>query len=305
MLTSSSGNASESLYTFWRSENETETDLVYIVNQGADDGPYSTFTFSFENAANSTPYILDTWTGQQRPLIMCNRTYDGYLTTTMRLKSQLSVIIGFQKGHKSGQMVSSASSNVENVYQEASGGLVALASDDKKATVTLEGGETKYLPEGPIPWTINLTSWRLIIDLYEPVETPGNGSTITATKIRPIDVGQLKMLEPWTQTGGLQNISGVGTYRTEFDWPQNQESIAGFLSFGQVLNTLRALVNGELVPPVVVADAYADVTDMIRPGTNKLVVEVSSTLFNAVKARRDGIHCLGESPANVSAFDGD
>lgn len=59
MLTSSSGNASENLYTFWRSEKESGTDLVYIVNQAADDGPYSTFTFSFESAATSTAYILD------------------------------------------------------------------------------------------------------------------------------------------------------------------------------------------------------------------------------------------------------
>lgn len=236
---------------------------------------------------------------------MCNRTDDGYLSTTIRLKSQVSVIIGFQKGYKSNQTVSSTSSNVENVYQEASGELVALVNDDQNATVILEGVQTKNLPAGLMPSAINLTDWRLTIDSYEPVEAPGNGSTITATKIRSIDVGQLDILEPWTQIGSLHNISGVGTYRTEFEWPQSQENIAVYLSFGPVLNTLRAWVNGKLVPPVDIADAFADVTDMVQPGGNNLSIEVSSTLFNAVKARRDGTHCLGESPANVSAFDGD
>jgi hypothetical protein len=64
------------------------------------------------------------------------------------------------------------------------------------------------------------------------VEAPGNISTITATKIRPIDERQLDILEPWIQIGDLQNIPGVGIYRTEFDWPQNsRQYIAVYARF--------------------------------------------------------------------------
>ena len=52
-------------------------------------------------------------------------------------------------------------------------------------------------------------------------------------------------------------------------------------------------MNDELLPPVDIADAELDVTNFIVPGENTIRVEVSSTLFNAVKARWGSLFTAG------------
>lgn len=57
------------------------------------------------------------------------------------------------------------------------------------------------------------------------------------------------------------------------------------LSFGPVSNTIRAWVNERQLPPLDLIAATADVTEYLVNGRNSVRVEVTSSLFNAVKAR--------------------
>lgn len=85
----------------------------------------------------------------------------------------------------------------------------------------------------------------------------------------------------------------VGTYEADFDsaagaWGKGNTKGDGLelrLGFGPVRNTIRAWVNGCQLPPLDLTDAVADVNQFLVNGSNGVRVEVTSLLFNAVKAR--------------------
>lgn len=83
----------------------------------------------------------------------------------------------------------------------------------------------------------------------------------------------------------------MGTYETSFHfaagaWGNAEaDGLALRLSFGPVSNTIRAWVNERQLRPLDLTDATADVTKYLVNGRNSVRVEVTSSLFNAVKAR--------------------
>lgn len=105
------------------------------------------------------------------------------------------------------------------------------------------------------------------------------------------DVGELHELLPWTQIPQLAHVSGVGTYETSFDFAAGAggnataDGLALHLSFGPVSNTICALVNERQLPPLDLIATTADATYYLVNGRNSVRVEVTSSLFNAVKAR--------------------
>lgn len=93
-------------------------------------------------------------------------------------------------------------------------------------------------------------------------------------------------------------VSGVGTYETSFEfaagaWGKGNtkttdDGVALRLSFGPVRNTICVWVNGRQLPALDLTDAVADVTQFLVNGSNSVRVEVTSSLFNAVKERGPG-----------------
>lgn len=69
--------------------------------------------------------------------------------------------------------------------------------------------------------------------------------------------------------------------------------LGAVLSLGPVANSMRAWVNGVSVGPLDVAGAVADVSGLVRGGVNEVVVEVTSTLFNRIKADGNATWSVG------------
>lgn len=277
-----SGDA-RNLWSFWTSDGETGLKLVYLLNKGAGSG---TFNLAFESAG--TPYVLDAWSGKQSPLLVYNRTAAGTIATTLALESNQTAILAFSPKASRYQTVAAHSDNIAAVRPGRNGVTEALLSDRSRAgSVTLPDGTRKAVVAAAnntaAPFNTTLDAWNLTVASYVP--PPGTNTTTTSSAIVPIDVGPLPSLVPWTAIPALRNVSGIGTYTTTFAFPSGDAGdLAALVSFGPVLNTIRARVNGRVLPALGIADAVADVSEFVREGQNVLEVEVSSTLFNAVKA---------------------
>ncbi|KAK8172531.1 hypothetical protein BKA80DRAFT_196226, partial [Phyllosticta citrichinensis] len=150
------------------------------------------------------------------------------------------------------------------------------------ASFTLSDGSAKNLTASP-PSASNLTTWDLTIEDWH--RTNDSFSMETA-----IDYHTYKSqpLTPWLELDPeLASVSGIGTYTTNFSYPataRGAPSLGAILRLGPVTNSIRAWLNGQLLPPIDITNANVDVTDYVQTGNNDLVVEITTTLFNRIKA---------------------
>lgn len=109
--------------------------------------------------------------------------------------------------------------------------------------------------------------------------------------IRPVIASthhDLVELVPWTALPGGQAIAGIGRYATVHSVTARQaRATAIAVELGPVQGSVALTVNGQPVPVDQVA-FRADLTGVLRPGTNHFVIEVASTLNNALRALPGG-----------------
>ncbi len=199
----------------------------------------------------------------------------------------------------------SRSANLARARVAKDGRIEGYINDAREVTVLLSNNTELTIPAleagdnpAPLP-SVTLGPWRLSVESYA---APANlstasvvGNTTTVTVSSP-----LQSLVPWTQIRGLERVSGVGTYRTSFGAPpqlQNGTQTSYTIHFtGRVLNTIRVFVNGVPVPAIdpLAPSEGRDITNLLKGGgENGVVIEVSSTLFNAVKARMGELKSVG------------
>ncbi|KAH8878917.1 hypothetical protein GQ53DRAFT_849936 [Thozetella sp. PMI_491] len=287
------GGGPESMFIAWRSDKASGVDTAYMWNNGFD----SVFTVRFTPPIGSTPWILDAWTGKQSPLAAYDADDSG-ITIDVSLRNGQTKIFAFTRtASVATTRVVSYSSNIETVQYNSAGQVEALVySDGVAATVHLSNGSRVTFLEKKELEDITVGPWDLTIESYVPLEdlSDAKGQIVT------LPTQHLPTLVPWVQIEGMQNVSGVGTYVAHISIPlaaaPSQSSYAVLLSLGRVSNTIRAWVNERPVPPLDTSNAVADISDLVTAGRNEVRVEVSSTLFNAVKARIGSLHTNGEVP---------
>lgn len=182
----------------------------------------------------------------------------------------------------------SHSESIAQVRATPSGVIEAYVADAEAAELVLsDNNGTVAIPEAasPLPTVGELGPWKLTVESHGPAS---NDSVESA--LETIDVGELHDLLPWTQIPRLAQFSGVGTYETSFDFAAGAggnataDGLALRLSFGPVSNLISAWANERQLPPLDLTDATADFTEYLINGRNSVRVEVTSSLFNAVKA---------------------
>ncbi|KAK3321282.1 hypothetical protein B0T19DRAFT_466605 [Cercophora scortea] len=305
-------NATSQLFTQWRSDPKNRLELVYLLNRGLK----ATFDISFAVGENAVPFVLDAWTGEQTRLLTYLRTREG-ISTRISLSQQQSAILAFQTPNAGEETdiplyVVSRSTNIGRLKVNSRGQIEGLISDTDEATVLLSNNNQVDIPSivpisgsapAPLP-SVKLGPWKLALDEYAGPAKLSTSSVLTNMTANSI-ASPLKTLVPWTQIPAIQHSSGVGTYRTTFSLPpaanpnitSNGTSMAYTLHFsGRVINTMRVRVNGATVLAIdpSAPDEGREITDLVKgDGTDELAVEVSSTLFNAVKARAGDVKSIG------------
>ncbi|ENH75763.1 hypothetical protein FOC1_g10003928 [Fusarium oxysporum f. sp. cubense race 1] len=291
-------DAAKNLYTVWRSDKGS--DYLLLFNQGSS----STFEITAEVEQGKIPYKLNAWTGQQVAMASFKRS-SGKVTFQVSLKEGQTAIVAFTSGKSKTSIVTQSENVIDASYSsDGKDGIFVLLGDTQAASLTLSNGKTKKIPvasssDKKNALNIDIGNWNLTLESW----VPGPDETKSASVKKVMKLGTQKLLQPWSEISGAQNVSGVGTYTATFQVPRvtSKDSIA-VLQLGPVLNTIRAWVNEKQLPAIDIYDAQIDVSDYLVAGTNTIRVEVASTLFNAVKARVDYVKANGVGPAATALY---
>uniref|UniRef100_A0AAU1UH35 Glycosyl hydrolase n=1 Tax=Streptomyces sp. NBC_00119 TaxID=2975659 RepID=A0AAU1UH35_9ACTN len=231
---------------------------------------------------DGVPYLLDLWTGDARRIGQYAEDGDSIrLRVALHPAETLVVAIGRpglfgDRGGKQPHAVSSQAESVQFVNGEltvrhsAAGTFDTVLSQDASTT-------TVSTTIGEVPEPRVLSAWQLHVEDWRP------GGAPTTTTVTGYDL-KLDALAPWSQLEGLEDVSGVGRYRTtvtlERPWTGGY---GAYLELGTPSGTCRVTVNGRQLDPVDQINPVVDVGPWLKRGDNTIEVEVASTLANRLR----------------------
>ncbi|KLU82943.1 hypothetical protein MAPG_02010 [Magnaporthiopsis poae ATCC 64411] len=303
------GSAND-LHMLWRSDGRIG--YLFLYNRGSS---AATFNISVEASGEDVaPHRLDAWTGIQEAVAIYSRSAGRLHLQVSLQKSQTTILtFGGAAGAPRDHILSHSQNvvgarygpddKISVVVDDAAAGFVTLSNGSRKPIPALaqatNSNATTTLPAIEVgPWNLTLQSW-----------VPGPDVSKSESVKQTLDLGRQDVLVPWSEMPAMQNVSGVGIYTATFERPGGgeEDDAITVIEFGPVLNTLRAWINGRQLPAVDVFGGGASPVDisqyLLAPGRgpNSIRVEVTSTLFNAVKARVDFVKTNGIGP-NVPQF---
>lgn len=256
-----------------------DTDLYYLANaKHAENRRLQRVTqdvWLTSTRSDAVPYRLDAWTGRVTPIALYERDGD-QVRVGVDLRPGQSTIVALA-APQPGNRPSAVSTSGDDVVREG-GRLLVRASTAGEVVTTLANGTTVRNAIERVREPVDLTGWDLEVEDWQP----GNSATET---VRPVRRKRLDGLAPWSEVSGLEDVSGVGRYRTEVDLGKDwKKPVDGArLELGEVTDTFRVTVNGEALPACDVLDTTVDLGHRLKPGRNVIEVEVTSTLLNRLR----------------------
>ncbi len=238
------------------------------------------------------PYQINCWRGTVEELGLYSHE-DGRTVVEITLAPGEATIIALNLAEK--DAVHAVSSDACRVLQ--SNGKLSIAVTERGLYTTRLNDGSVVSKEVEVPENIDLDLWDLEVEDWnegEKVtiqEDRGFGYVTNEvyyeTKKTRIKVGKTE-LKPWKDiptVGG--EVSGVGYYTTTFRLPDAwSENNGAYLKIGSTNGNSAAIyVNGKKASGVDFDRLEVDISNLLVPGENTIMVEVSSTLNNRLKAR--------------------
>jgi hypothetical protein len=228
--------------------------------------------------SRSVPWLLDAWTGAITRIPAYERVGDRVRVRVDLVPGQSTIVVLAEPGSGRVRAVLPAAGQ-EVVLHGSLPALRAYAagvhevswSDGRVSTVRVDRVREPITPEA---WSLELEDWRPA-DAADPTNL---GTT------RVTSSAELAGVRSWSRVAGMEDASGVGRYRTVVDlgddWTKDDGAV---LELGEVNDTFRVRLNGELLPPCDPMDAGVDLGRRLLPGHNEIEVEVASTLLNRLR----------------------
>ncbi|GAW08570.1 secreted protein [Lentinula edodes] len=272
-------------------DSETRTVYFFLFNQGTS---AINFTLTLNPGFEGSPFALDPWSGEVIPVVLYSNLSSGNISIPeISLAPSQTALFAITSGDSlegvpvvNGHLVS-GDPNVTAValtnsspcsqqfelrsQDEGMKQFVTEAGESISAIFSLEN-ETSRVLDG---WQLNVTAWT----------PPQNLSDYKSVLIPQSAIDLTQGLVPWSSIDGLNNISGVGTYSTSFEWSHADDGAVGLLlDFGEIFHTLKARLNDKQVATADPTHPVVDISKLVVNGTNTIIVDVASTLLNAVNA---------------------
>lgn len=297
---------SNPVYPVVRSDVDSGIEYVFLYN---DQYISTDCSVSFTSSgSNATPFVYNAFAGTQEELV--EYTADGSVyTLPVNLAANETTILVFKSGSgtnsTSKPFVTSSSQNIASVRRSNSSdtSVLATVSSSGSASLTFDSGKTATF-DVSLPATLDLPTWDIEIEDWHAPEDRFDVEAGTAITLHNFTD---QALVPWTQLGaGFESVSGVGRYTTRFTAPSLPSSsssssgatssrIGALLSLGPVVNTIRASIDGVQLAPIDPVRPVVDISDYVAAGEeHELVVEVTTTLFNRIKADADLVQVWGQ-----------
>lgn len=282
-------------YTYWRHDETTSSDYVYIYN----DAPGLSFEqgFTVGNISFETtgvPSLYDAWTGNVTGISTYQQS-STHVTVPLRLAANQSIIIAFHQGSQPGPHAQNTADGIVSVETNGNSLTVLRSYDEQTRKIKLSNGKTAtFKPMISQPFTLD--DWTLVVESWTP---PSDLYNIAAGPQRTNSSYQLSTLIPWSEvSSNLANVSGIGYYSTSFSWPPAMnagDSVSGaIIDLGSISHTARVTVNGQILPPVDLTWAKHDIGSLLRQGKNTVEVVVSTPLGNVLRNYWDELETSGK-----------
>ncbi|RFC70905.1 glycosyl hydrolase [Streptomyces sp. AcE210] len=230
------------------------------------------------------PYRFDPWTGTATPVALYARTDDGRVRLTVDLQPGAVTVLVLTRPSGAAPKRYATATQADDIRVLEDGRLEIRASAPGTYTTTLDNDRSVATTIGPVPSPVSLTSWKLTVDDWRP------GASATETVHEQHELN-LDALAPWTLLPGLEDVSGIGRYRTTVrlgdDWDPGTHGAV--LELGGVFDTFTVRANGHDLPPVDQLTRVADLGSRLRPGANTIEVEVATTLLNRLRVARPAV----------------
>jgi hypothetical protein len=290
-------------YTYWREDNTTSTDYVYVFNDASSlpsGQGFSTGSITFESTG--VPYIYDAWTGKVEPLLVYEQS-ETNTTVPLQLAGDQTTIIAFRNS-ASGQPlhIISAPPSTLDLNSSASSLSIHRSYTSETAQCLLSNGTSVTLSSVLTP-PFALTNWSLIIESWTSPSNPYNLDPV-AERSNLSTYSNIQSLVSWTDiSSSLANVSGRGYYSTDFQWPPSSTSVSdddasvvdgAFIDLGSIVHTARVTINGQTLAPLDISWARADISAYLVQGTNLVEVVVSTSLGNGLRTIWDSIETSGK-----------
>lgn len=281
-----------SVLSVYRTEPESGIDYIWLFNNAATAA--SSFTTDVCVNEDRLPFSLNAWTGTSRRIARYSFS-DNRLRIPLTLQPYETAIVALKPlAVERPPWVVYSTDLVEAINYNRDGKLVASLKGP--AVVAINGTENRTL-SAAVPSPTELVHWDLEIHDWRAI--PNDTRTIEPQILVHKFANQ--SLLPWKDISPeLEAVSGIGIYSAKFAVP-NVNGIGGLLSVGPIFHTLRAWVNGHQLDPFGADGVKVDITPYIRrDGNNTIRIEVSTTLYNRLKADVDAIWQMG-TPLSVLA----
>jgi hypothetical protein len=246
---------------------------------------------SVEVAGYLKPYLLDTWTGEVSEVAKYSHKSGKTIVPIEIPDGDVRVYI-FKETAASELRVTST--DAQEVFLN-DGTFTVRSVESGDYSVKLSNGKT-YTGVTDVPASKSLTGWDVNVEswskgaLMEPrVENTQFGNTTTeyafTTKKDNISFN-LKYLKTWNNLPKVgRNVSGVGTYKTVFNWDKTKASGA-YLDMGPLVESATVFVNENKTENLNLMDAVVDIPgSMLKDGANSLKIVVTGPLANQLLAQ--------------------
>ncbi|MEU0315760.1 glycosyl hydrolase [Nocardioides sp. NPDC006273] len=228
----------------------------------------------------AVPWLLDAWTGKITRIAAYERAGDRVRVRVDLVPGQSTVVALAAPGAgvarsvlpvaTAGQTVVARGANV--ALRTTTAGAFELAkADGRTAKVVVDRVREPVVPQS---WSLELEDWK--------PANPADPKDLATTKESA--TRDLASLQAWSKISGFEDASGIGRYRTSVDLGTDWTADDGaYLELGEVNDTFRVRVNGELLPALDPMDPVVDLGHALVPGANTIEIEVASTLLNRLR----------------------
>jgi alpha-L-rhamnosidase len=165
------------IYAVWRSDVATNTDYIFFYN---DQHISTSCEAHLTTSTGKTPYIYDSWTGTQQPVLQYTRSKTG-VSVPISLQANQTMIVSLHSKVSSGVSpcpISSIGSNVSSLTSSGKGTIYANTLGP--VTITSSSGKTWSFKSTPPPPT-TLSTWNISVEDWHAPEDRFEVKTATTT----------------------------------------------------------------------------------------------------------------------------
>lgn len=228
----------------------------------------------------AVPWLLDAWTGEVTRIAAYERAGDRVRVRVDLVPGQSTVVALAAPGAGVARSVLPVATAGQAVV--ARGANVALRTTTAGTfDLTKADGRTVKVAVDRVREPVTPQSWALALEDWKPAN-PADPKDLATTK--EVVTSDLAAPQSWSKVAGLEDASGIGRYRTSIDLGTDWTAEDGaYLELGEVNDTFRVRVNGELLAPCDPMDPVVDLGHALVPGSNTIEIEVASTLLNRLR----------------------